>query len=283
MYRVGILGTENSHAMAFTQLINAERSNYPDFKVTALYALDKSPSEAIKAEFPDITIVDSIDDMVDKVDCAMVTARHGKYHKPFIMPFIEAGKPSFIDKPFTISVGDAEEIIETAEKLKVPIMGGSGCKYSKELLEFKAEIESGKIGRVESAVMTFAADMKSEYGGFYFYGGHLAEMAAVIFGCDVRSVSAFVKNGHLTAILRYDALDLVLSFAKSYTAVAYGEKGYVIKNITTNDIYKYEIDHFTEMVRTGNSPMTSRQLISPVVILNAIEKSLEHGHEIFIN
>jgi Predicted dehydrogenases and related proteins len=277
MYRVGILGTENSHAMAFTEIINDNaEGKYSDFKVTALYGLEKTPSEAIKAKYPDITIVENIADMVDIVDCAMITARHGKYHKPFAMPFIEAGKPVFVDKPFTISIAEGYDLIDAAKKYKVPIMGGSGCKYCDELLEYKAEILSGKIGNVQSAVMSFAADMKSEYGGFYFYGAHLVEMAMTVFGCDVKGISAFVKNGHLSTILRYDALDLLLSFAKSYTAVAYGEKGYIFKNITTNNIYNYEIDHFTEMVRTGKSSMSEDQLIKPIIVLNAIEESLKY-------
>lgn len=280
MYKVGILGTENSHAMAFTQLLNTEE--YPDFEVTALYGLDKAPSEEIKAKYPEAVIVDCVDDMVDIVDCAMITARHGKYHKPFAMPFIKAGKPVFIDKPFTISITDATDLLEAAKQYNVPVIGGSGCKYCDELIEFKSEIFNGSIGRVESAMITFAADMKSEYGGFYFYGSHLAEMAMTVFGYDVKSVSAYLKNGHLTAILRYDEIDLVLSFAKSYTAIAYGEKGYVFKKITTNNIYKYEVNHFTDMVRTGVSSMTDDQLIKPIIILNAIEESLKFGTAINI-
>jgi len=277
MFNVGILGTENSHAMAFTEIINDNAEDkYGDFKVTALYGIEKAPSEAIKAKYPEAVIVDNISDMVGMVDCAMITARHGKYHKPFAMPFIEAGKPVFIDKPFTISISESYELIDTAKKYNVPVMGGSGCKYSDDLLAFKDEIFSGKIGNIQSALMSFAADMKSEYGGFYFYGSHLAEMAMTVFGYDVKSVSAYLKNGHLSAVLRYDELDLMLSFAKSYTAVAYGDKGYVFKNISTDKIYNYEIDHFTEMVRSGKSSMTEDQLIKPIIVLNAIEESLKY-------
>lgn len=279
MYKIGILGTENSHAMAFTQIIH---DSVDDFKVTALYGLTKAPSEDIKAKYPEAEIYENIGDMVDKVDCAMITSRHGKYHKPFAMPFIEAGKPVFIDKPFTISLSDANEIIEAAIKYNVPVMGGSGCKYCDELVEFKSEISSGKIGGVKSAVMTFAADMKSEYGGFYFYGAHLVEMVMAVFGYEVRSVSAFLKNGHLSAVMRFDELDVLLSFAKSYTAVAYGEKGYIIKNITTSNIYKYEINHFTDMVQTGVSAMSHDELIKPIIVLNAIEESLKFGAAINI-
>lgn len=282
MYKVAILGTENSHAAAFTQLLNEENSVYTDFKVTALYGIEKAPSEAIAGKFEGITIYESIEDIVGEADCAMITARHGKYHKPFALPFIKAGKPVFVDKPFTISNCDAIELIETAKKLNVPVSGGSGCKYCKEITELKAEISAGNIGTVKNAVISFPADIKSEYGGLYFYAAHAVDMVVEVFGCAPKSVSAFVKNGFLSAVVRYDELDVYISFASSYTAIAYGEKGYIFKNISTNDIYKYEVDHFTEMVRTGISPLSADQLLKPVAILNAIERSLEHGHEIFL-
>ena len=279
MFKVGILGTENSHAAAFTGLINSVETKYPDFKVVALYGIDNATSQAIVDKYPgDYTICNSPEEMVDLVDCAMITARHGKYHKPFAMPFIKAGKPVFIDKPFAISNEDAKELLDTAEALGVPVNGGTGCKYCKDFVDFKAEIrDTAKIGNLKNAVMTFAADVHSEYGGFYFYGAHLAEMALNCFGYHPNSVTAYLKNDYLSAVVRYDEYDIYLSFAKSYTAVAYGDKSYVFKTIGLADIYDFEMSHFTEMVRTGKSPMAREELEMPIKLLNAIEQSLKTG------
>ncbi|MBQ2765488.1 MAG: Gfo/Idh/MocA family oxidoreductase [Clostridia bacterium] len=279
MYRVGILGTENSHAAAFTKILNSAESIYDDFQVVALYGIDNATSEAIANTYPDqkFTICNSPEEMVDLVDCAMITARHGKYHKPFAMPFIKAGKPVFIDKPFTISNDDAKELLDTAEAMGVPVNGGTGCKYVQDFVDFKAEMRDPAIGTLKNAVMTFAADIHSEYGGFYFYGAHLAEMALNAFGFNPTSVTAYLKNDYLSAVLRYDELDVYLSFAKSYTAIAYGDKSYVFKTIKLDNIYDYEMAHFTEMVRTGKSPMERVELEMTVKLLNAIEQSLKIG------
>ncbi len=131
MFRVGILGTENSHATKFASIFNtpdaAGNFVYPDFKVTALYAMEKEPSEKIKNDIdPSITIVNSIEEMISLVDCIMVTARHGKYHAEMALPFIEKGMPAFIDKPFTIDIAEGRKILETARKNNVPLCGGSG-------------------------------------------------------------------------------------------------------------------------------------------------------------
>lgn len=283
-YRVGILGTENSHAMAFARLINLPDENgkhrYPDFRVTALYAPEKAPSEQIAAACgDDIKIYDSPESMTGSTECVMVTARHGKYHLPFSMPFIEKGCPVFIDKPFAITSGDTRAITEAAVKFKAPLCGGSGCKYSPELLALKADLDSGRYGAVTSAVLNFPADINSEYGGFYFYASHLTEMTTALFGPEVMTVSAMEKSGYLTAVAGYDTFNVIMNFAKNnrYYAVVYAEKEIIIREIGITDIYRYETDHFIEMVRTGVSPVTLKQLTAPVFIMNAIERSLQSG------
>ena len=292
MYRIGILGTENSHAAAFANLICRPLDDgsfrYPDFKVSALYAAspdmrsDRTPSEAIVSALLDacIKIYDDIEAMTGDVDCVMVTARHGKNHLPFALPFIKAGKPAFIDKPFTISPEDADELVAAAEDAKVPLCGGSGCKYSADIAAVKAEIENGAVGEVNSAVINFPADMKSEYGGFYFYASHLVEIMLELFGCSVKRVKAFERGGHLMAVARYDKYDIVMNFAGApYYITVYGDRGNINRGYGIDGIYDAELAHFVHMVRTGISPLTAEQLITPVLVMNAIERSLAGGGE----
>lgn len=280
MYRIGILGTENSHALAFTEIINCNESEYSDFNVVALYALEKEPSQKIVDKFPGIVICSSPEEMVDMVDCAIITARHGKYHKDFAMPFIKSGKPVFIDKPFTISLDETNELLAAAEQNHVPVIGGSGCKFAASVLEFKSEIESGTVGKIKNAVMSFPCDVNSVYGGIYFYSSHLVEMALTVFGYEPVSVKADIKNDYLTAVLRYNDFDVYLSFSQYQTAIAYGEDGYIFKETKTDDIYPKEVHYFTKMVRSGKSDVSRTELVMPVVIMNAIDESVKTGHEV---
>ncbi|MEA4831479.1 MAG: Gfo/Idh/MocA family oxidoreductase [Oscillospiraceae bacterium] len=292
MYRVGILGTENSHAMAFAKTMNTKNEkgeyNYPDFRVTALYALEKSPSEEIVKACPEteIKIVSSPEEMLPLVDCVMVTSRHGKYHLPFAKPFIKAGMPCFIDKPVTISVEDTRELLALAAENKVPLIGGSGCKFSPELLEMKTEIAEGKVGKLYSGIINFPAELESEYGGMYFYGSHLVEMAMTAFGSDILSVSAFASSeGHLTAVARYTKYDIILNFVRNYQyiAIAYGAGGNIVKNPNIGGIYESEVKHFVDMIRTGKSAISTDDLVKPVYVLNAIEKSLAEKREVALS
>lgn len=285
MYRVGLLGTENSHAMAFAKTLNLPdpvtgELLYPDFKVVACFAHDKAPSEAIVKECgADIVIVESPEEMVDLVDCAMITSRHGKYHKEFAMPFLKAGKPCFIDKPFTVSIEDAKELVELIEKENLLVTGGSGCKFAPQVEDLAREIARGDIGELASCVFSFPGDRSSEYAGIFFYGQHLIEMVIKTFGDQMRSVACFEKKGHLTAIARYDDIDVVMNFtpANRYLAVAYGKKGNIVKEIDISGIYPAEVANFVKMIRTQEMPVPLNDIVLPVYVLNAMEKSLAEG------
>ncbi|MBP3685818.1 MAG: Gfo/Idh/MocA family oxidoreductase [Clostridia bacterium] len=285
MYRVGLLGTENSHAMAFAKTLNlpdpvtGERL-YPEFRVVACFAHEKAPSEAIVKECgEDIVIVESPEEMVDLVDCAMITSRHGKYHKEFAMPFLKAGKPCFIDKPFTVSIEDAKELVEIIEKNDLLVTGGSGCKFVPQIEDLIREIGRGDIGEVASCVFSFPGDRSSEYAGIFFYGQHLIEMVIKTFGDAIQSVACFEKKGHLTAIARYEDLDVVMNFtpANRYLAVAYGKKGNIVKELDISGIYPAEVENFVKMIRTGKMPLPLNDIVLPVYVLNAMEKSLAEG------
>ncbi len=281
MKRIGILGTENSHAYAFTELINRpkEDGNYrfPNVRVTALYALEKAPSEKIRDEIDSsITIVDTVDEMIPLVDCVIVTARHGKYHKPFAEKFIERGMPVFIDKPFTISAQDARDLVELAKAHNVPLCGGSGCKYSLDIESLRDELKSLPKGEIYGAAMNFPAQMDSEYGGFYFYAPHLCEMVTAVFGADYKSVTAMENGGNLNVLLGYEKFNVTMNFMRNheYIAIVYCENGNIVKEIKIENIYLYELEKYIEMIETGKMPCGYNALLQPVLMLNAIEKSL---------
>ena len=65
MFRVGIIGSENSHALAFTKIFNLSGA-YEDIRVVGVWGEDPEASEKIKADFGldidkrDITVSETI-------------------------------------------------------------------------------------------------------------------------------------------------------------------------------------------------------------------------------
>ena len=141
MFRVGIIGSENSHAMAFSEIFNLS-GKYDDIQVVAIYGEDEEASKKI-SEKCGVPMMKP-EEMLGKVDAIMVTSRNGKFHPGYARPFIEAGLPAFLDKPIANDGKEAEEIIALARAKGVPVMGGSSTKSVKDTLGLKAVADAAK-------------------------------------------------------------------------------------------------------------------------------------------
>lgn len=292
MFRIGIIGSDSSHADIFSKLLNIPDPDtgelqFPDFKVTGIFGLDKARTEQVAKDGKIGFIAEIPEQLIGQVDAVMVVLRHGGIHTEYALTFIEAGIPTWIDKPFAISNEDARKLISAAKEHNTLLTGGSTCKYTPDILMAKNEVEKGsRIGKVKTAVLNFPATLENEYGGIYFYGAHLAEMAMMAFGYDAVSVIASEKNGIVTAIVKYDRYQITLNFipgSNEYYAVLYGENGTIMREIDINGCYLSGFERFAAMIRSGKLPIPLEALYKPVALLNAIVESYETGDEIYLD
>ena len=72
-----------------------------------------------------LEIVDSIEELLPKVDAVLLESLDGRPHLQQARPVIEAGKPIFIDKPLAASLADAVEIFRLAKEHGVPCFSSS--------------------------------------------------------------------------------------------------------------------------------------------------------------
>ena len=290
MIRIGIIGTENSHAMAFAKAINLPDENgamrFPDVRVVGVYGPDLESAQKIVDETGVDFHAKSPEEFFGKVDAMIVTCRKGSLHYQYSKPFLEAGLPMFIDKPFTVDAAQAEELAKISEKKGVPLAGGSGCKFAYDVVMLQNTVKRWKAsGEFVTGTMNFAADPASEYDGFFFYSSHLTEMALTVFGYDPESVLAVEKNGSRACILRYGDYDVTLNYTRgtsASTGVIIGKNGNVVREIDISLIYLQEVEAFIETLRTGRMHHSREQLIKPVKVINAIEESVRKGREIAI-
>jgi len=289
MYKIGIIGTENSHAMAFSKIINLPcpitgKILYPDAKVVGVYGPDKTTAQAIIDEAGAEFVAETPEEFHGKVDAMMITNRKGSIHAGYAMPFIEKGMPLFIDKPFTSNVTEAEKLIAAAKKSGSKLSGGSGCKLAYDVLILQNNVRSLLAsGKMISGSMNFAADTASEYDGFYFYAPHLTEMALKVFGADVKSVAALENNGSRVSIWRYENFDVSLHFTKDApgsSAVIYAKNGNIMRNIDISMVYPIEVQQFIHMLRTGEMSETYEELVLPVKMIAAIEEAVKTGKQV---
>ncbi len=290
MIRIGILGSDNSHALMFSKIVNIPDSEgyyqFDDVRITAIYGFDDDPmhTEKVAKEGRIEFIAKSPEEFYGKVDAVMVVYRHGKYHVPHILPFVEKGYPVWIDKPISTSIEDIEKLREAVERNNTLITGGSTLKYNHEILTLQRMVENKTLGEVSGGSMNFPGDFQSEYNGIFFYGSHLCEMCLSVFGYDVKSVYASSVNPKNTMVIaKYEDKQVALHFnakAGKYTLTLTGEKDSFTTEMDTSIIYKLGFEQFIKMLRIKRMPLSFDDLVKPVYMLSAIEKSIKEGKEI---
>ncbi len=286
-FRIGIVGVENSHAATFASQINLPDENgnlrYPDCKVTMVYGHYPEANQKMADDFG-VTIARDLQEMVENVDAVMVTARDGKFHYEFARPFVEAGLPAFVDKPFTVDPKQAESLIALAKEKNVPLYGGSSLKLSTTIAELKSFVETAENG-VLGGDLAAPVLMNSEYSGFFFYSSHLAEMTMETFGYNPERITATRTASGVTAIIEYDRYTVTNHFNDEvwlYSATVYGKEQAKQPPVNTDGIGERECALFVEMLRTGKMPCTYDQLLMPVYYLNAVKEAYETGKTVDI-
>lgn len=287
MFKIAILGTENSHARAFCNIIYKGHPlvgnvPYADFEVIGLCGDNPEENELLK----EITggkaeISDNPEKWVDEVDAVMVTARHGGKHFKYVKKYIEAGKPAFVDKPITIDPTEAVELVKLAKAKNVPICGGSSLGVIEDTQKMKTLRNSDRMERVFGGSVSAPISMKNEWGDFFFYSQHLVQIMTEVFGHDVESILAVGREDAATFIARYADYDVTGHYGTlGYSATIYEKTQTHHLNLSLETAYLSEFRRFEHMVRTGGMPETYEELITPVFILNAIKESLDTGKEV---
>ena len=279
MYKIGIIGSDSSHATAFSALINKPSKEtgellFPDCIVTGIYGEDLEKTREIADKCSISFVAEAPEDLMDKVDAVMVVLRHGDLHKEYAMPFIQRGIPTWIDKPFTLREEEAMELIEAAKEANTLLTGGSTCRHAPEIKRAREErIKGEKIGKIKNGFLSFLTDFNSLYGGAAFYGSHLLEMALEIFGDEVIKVSAVKSNGGMTAVLTYEGYEATLSFQEDVAGcplLLMGDKGIYYDQVNMSEVYKHGLQSFITMLRTGIPPIPPERLVVSVRIFNEI-------------
>lgn len=291
MFRIGIVGSDNSHAEIFSKLVNlpdpkSGQSLFPDCKVVGIYGLEKERTKQVARDGSIDFIAEKPEDLMGKIDAVMVVFRHGDLHAQYALPFIKAGIPTWIDKPFTIKNEDAKEILAAAKVHHTLVTGGSTCKYASDVLMAKNAVQNGsRIGKIKTATINFPSTLENEYGGIYFYGAHLVEMTMEIFGYNPKAVIASENNGCVTSILKYEQYQVTMNFipdSKEYFVTLFGENGTIIREIDISIVYKLGFEKFVEMLRTQKMPIPLDNLNAIVETFNSLVQSYTTKSEILI-
>ncbi|MDD4107620.1 MAG: twin-arginine translocation signal domain-containing protein [Prolixibacteraceae bacterium] len=201
--RVGIIGLDTSHVVAFTNTINKgnEEGNpdYKGFQVVAAYptkgsadlpsSIDRLAGFTERVGGMGVEIVDSIDELLEKTDVILLESVDGRRHIEEALPVFKAGKRMFIDKPVSNNLAGAIAIFELSKKYNVPVFSCSTTRFAPETLA----IVNGKdsVGKVLNAYTFGPAGTIVGHIDMSWYGIHGIESLFTFMGSGCKEVTRF--------------------------------------------------------------------------------------------
>ena len=197
--KVGVIGLDTSHSIAFTKLMNVDKD--PDcagFRVAAAYqwgSKDIASSTNRYAKYVPqmqemgVEIVPSIAALLSKVDVVLLETNDGREHLPQAREVFASGKLVFIDKPLAHNLRDAIKICELGKATGAKWFSSSALRYSDVAVKARA----GEYGRIRGAALTSPSPLEEQgtHNFYTWYGIHGFEPLVAVMGMGVDKVSCF--------------------------------------------------------------------------------------------
>jgi hypothetical protein len=136
------------------------------------------------AQLSDAKRVESPEDMVDHVDAAMIMDFDNS--PKLAEPFLKAGIPIFVNRPYASTMADARKILDMAEETGTAVFSGSLLQWIFETRKLKYRLDRSKLA-------AFHADAISQ--NFSRYVTHGFEFIYGVVGTQVKRVRSSGWDG----------------------------------------------------------------------------------------
>lgn len=194
--RIGMIGLDTSHVIAFTKLLNdsASKDHVPGGRVVAAFKGGSPDIESSAGRVEGYTkelrekfgvkIIPTIEELCSQVDAVLLESVDGRPHLEQARPVIAARKPLFIDKPVAGTLKDAIEIYRLAKAQNAPVFSSSSYRFYPSLVDLKKT----DVGEITAVVSYGPAHTEAHHPDFFWYGVHPAEALFAVIGTGCQSV-----------------------------------------------------------------------------------------------
>lgn len=191
-----------------------------------------SKPDAVRQALPAVRVVGHPSDLIDSpgVDLVVI-ATPNTTHYALALQALQAGKHVVVEKPFTITVQEALDLVALAERNKLVLSVFQNRRWDNDFLTLQQLLASGRLGKLNTFAShfdRFRPAVRERWreqalpgsGILYDLGSHLIDQALVLFGrpdtvqCDMgiqRDGGQADDYVHLT--LRYGSLRVLLHAA----------------------------------------------------------------------
>ncbi|MCS7191368.1 MAG: Gfo/Idh/MocA family oxidoreductase [Armatimonadetes bacterium] len=292
MVRVGIVDTDTSHAVEFTKRLNhigiAEEQWVEGAKVVAAWTAPSAitPEEhhreynRILQEELGISFAESLDELRSLVDAVMVLSQDGSVHLERAKPFLEAGMPVFVDKPFACSLHDALLMAEIAERHNAPLFSSSSLRYALEVQ--RVHEQKSEWGKVIGADAFSPAPTHPRNPGLFHYGIHGVETLFALMGKGCRRVRCVYHDDGEVVVGEWEdgligTMRGIRKGAHAYGFTVLCEKQAWSTAIDIRYIYRELLKRVVEMFQTRKQPIEISETLQIIAFIEGSKQSAEQN------
>ncbi|HEU5115448.1 MAG TPA: Gfo/Idh/MocA family oxidoreductase, partial [Isosphaeraceae bacterium] len=283
--RVGIIGLDTSHVVAFTKVLNnpEAKGDLAGFKVVAAYpggspdvASSRDRSEGFTKQLRDdlgVEIVDSVDALIEKVDVVLLESVDGRPHLKQVEPVLKAHKPVFVDKPAAGSLADVVRIFELAEKYGTPCFSSSSLRFSPAIQALRTD---SKLGDLTGCDAYGPCSLEEHHPDLFWYGIHGVEVLFTVMGPGCETVSRTQTEGTelVTGTWTDGRVGTFRGIRKGkldYGALAFGTKGILLGQGSGG--YEPLVVEICRFFRSGKPPVSAAETIEIYTFMEAADES----------
>src|SRR2546427_5480075 len=219
--------------------------------------------------YADVEFVRSVDELLSRAVDLVVIATPNTSHHPIAKQCLLAGRHVVIDKPFTTTVVEADELVQFGAAQHRVLSVYHNRRYVGDFVTLQTLLSEGVLGRVttfESHFDRFRPELRPGAwreqslpgSGLWFdLGAHLLDQALVLFGSP-QAISADIRVERAGAAAD-DAFDVTLHYPHMRallraTMLAVSPGPTLAVHGTGGSFIKYGVDPQEEALKSGHTP-----------------------------
>ncbi|NMO94473.1 oxidoreductase [Paenibacillus lemnae] len=185
--QTGIIGFGLSGSTFHAPLL----SSIPDYAIRAVVS---SNPEKVHKDLPGAAVYQEVDELLTDQDIdVVVVASPNATHYDYARKAMEAGKHVVVEKPFTVTASEAEDLIQLAKDKGVLLTVYQNRRWDNDFLTVRNLLETGALGKLslyQAHFNRYRPVVKKRWkeqegpgaGQLYDLGSHLIDQALLLFG-----------------------------------------------------------------------------------------------------
>ncbi|MGD9497634.1 MAG: Gfo/Idh/MocA family protein [Armatimonadota bacterium] len=275
------------------------------FEIVACWDYDRAAAERFSETFGgNPRVCESVEEMAEGIDAVFISDCDGGGgdHLQLAAPFLSAGIPSFVDKPFASTLRDARALVRLARKRGTPMYNESILSVVPAADLFRrrfAEIGDATVGVIKGVGGAFSQEnvgARDALGGIedrLAYIIHGVALATNLFGSDVQFVEAMgtlpLEYLHLHTASGREVIILNTSVEHFPERCEFYAAGYSAGGaVTSRPIGDFEFIYggqrillnFKRMIRTGELPRPYDDMLLHIAIIEAGQIAQRSGRAV---